>query len=1222
MEGSLNPVCLPDAEARLSAQTVFDRPVVLEAGAGTGKTAALVARIVAWSVGPGWERARADLKGSDIDAEKIAAAVLDGIVAITFTDDAAAEMTRRVAQALDDLQGDERLVGDHDFPEGTQVITGLDREALLNDLGVIPARAAALLTVMERLRTSTIHAFARSLVARFPVEAGLHPAFEVDADGRAVQECVEGAVEEVLGGAYRGEAFESEAMLLAANAIGPAEIRNAVIALVGDGAPPEALADDPMAPERLGPVVREWFADLDAVVPVAEQLAKVTGSSRTVATAIWLLDLAGLERNIGKGEGAAESLAGMARWIREQPEWDKNVGKLNAWGIGFKFGKREQVIFEAVSETQFDAVSKLARMMDFVLSFDPEVFGALRRILHEVLARVETEKRRKGIVAFQDLLVGARRLLEDNPVVLRSLRAEITQLLVDEMQDTDGEQARIVELLGLADEQGEGPGLFLVGDPKQSIYGWRNADMEIYRQLVRTVQERGGVVGSLTANFRSVQEVLDEVGRLVEPVMHEEEGIQPAFEPLVAAGGAQDEALGPEGMRTAVEHWVSTAAGADGVGMKTSAPAAAELEAEAVARDAAALWSTGTPLGEMAILMRSRGRQAVFLEALRRHGVPYVVGKDPNYYRTREVIEVMALVRLILDPFDALALVTVLRSPIVGVPDAALRPLWKAGLPGSTIGLGIEDHSDDLRGLVETAAREVEGLDLGGIDLEPLSGWSDALGGFLSKLAVLRRSFEEDLPDVFLERLRHMLALEPLAACRFPGAYRLANLDRFFRDLEEVLADGGTADAVVRHLRRAEREKPDETSGRPRSDAEGVRVMTIHGAKGLGFEHVWLIQTHARSNSNRSSAETVVKKVDGLWEMNLRGLRTPGFLGVTQRRTRMEEAEQIRLLYVALTRAKKRLVTLGNWMPTSGSGPMLKIFQNRAGGWPVFEDVWPDATHEAHVERLDARWVWLGHPRLDAGAPEINSREAGRTAVAPARIEADAEQLDHWRSKAIEHQGRPWLATASDAGHRLFLEETADRLDGAENEAETPHVAGVGQRIAMAVGTAMHALLEHFDHETTDPDEELDSRLEEALVLLTAALPPEDLSKTADGRLRMLIRTFRHGPLWQSFLALEGSIVARELELVTTPRDGITVGAVTGTIDLVYRDPQTGEIVVADYKTDHLENDQELHNRAATYRPQLEVYAGALQEALKLEVTPRRELWFLERGVITAWRSD
>ncbi|MCD4748485.1 MAG: UvrD-helicase domain-containing protein [Thermoanaerobaculales bacterium] len=1265
---------LPDIEDRLVAQTVFHRPVVLEAGAGTGKTAALVARIVAWSLGPGWDRALSGFDAAEIDDDRIAAAVLNGVVAITFTEDAAAEMARRVVQAFDEIHRSDASADGRDWPEGKTIVTGLYRQALPEDIGVVKSRAAALLTEVEWLRISTIHAFARALLARFPVEAGVHPSFEVDADGTATDDCVEWAVEELLSGAYRGEQLGDAALLLAGRGVGPVEIRDVVAVLVGDGCPAEALSEDPMGPQQLAPIVSRLFESLDTFAPAALRMTQVKGS-RTVATAQWLLDLADRDRP-GEGESPETTLAGIAQWIRDQPEGEQNIGRLNLWGHKYDYSQAEEEFFESVSDAEFDAICRLAEVMQFIPTFDPEVFGALRRILQEVLSRVENEKRRAGIVGFQDLLVKARCLLENSLAVLQTLRGEIAQLLVDEMQDTDSDQATIISLLGMPDEHGVGPGLFLVGDPKQSIYGWRNADMKVYQKLVRDIKDQGGDVRSLRVNFRSLQPVLDEVTRLVEPVMEEKEDLQPAFERLIAAKGAGDGLGCEEGPRTAVEHWVSTAAGLTGVPEKTSAPAAAELEAEAVARDVAALKASGTPWPEMAILMRSRGQQAIYLEALRRYGVPYVVGKDANYYRTREVIEVMAFVRLILDPFDTLALVAVLRSPMVGVPDAALRPLWKAGLPGRLMrlartshrfssrerrdgtqrgflsneatsrtrqyvagdelrkgprgvpylrsqqitgeksGLGAEESPEGLRILIGAAAREVEGLDLGGVSLVPLAGWPEALQGFLTRLLVLRESFEVDAPDIFLENLRSLMALEPLAACRFPGAYRLANLDRFFRDLEQVLHESGTADTILRRLRRTERENPDETSGRPRSDVEGIAVLTIHGAKGLGFEHVWLVQTHAGPGPKNRGTVTGARWINGRWEMVIRGLRTPGYFEVEAEHKNVEEAERLRLLYVALTRAKKRLVTVGNWMPTTAMGPMLKSFENRDGGWPTIGDLWPDEAQGPHRDIAEALWVWLGHPRWDAETPRVEALKVASATIDPARIMNDAEQLDRWIEEAQEHQYRPWLGTASEEAHRLFREAMADRLEGAEDEAETSRVGGAGERVAMAVGTAMHGLLERFDHGAEDSIVEMNTRLDEALVWLDGVLLREDIRVTAGERLEALVKIFREGPLWHRFLALEGSILARELALVVTPDAGAAVGAVTGAIDLVYRDPDTDEIVVADYKTDRLADDAEIQDRAGVYQPQLEIYARAFQEAMNLDVTPRQELWFVGSGVV------
>jgi ATP-dependent exoDNAse (exonuclease V) beta subunit len=350
--------------------------------------------------------------------------------------------------------------------------------------------------------------------------------------------------------------------------------------------------------------------------------------------------------------------------------------------------------------------------------------------------------------------------------------------------------------------------------------------------------------------------------------------------------------------------------------------------------------------------------------------------------------------------------------------------------------------------------------------------------------------------------------------------------------------------------------------------------------------------------------------------MVLRGMRTPGYFEVEAEQKTVEEAERIRLLYVALTRAKIRLVTVGNWMPSSGMGPILRSFQKRTGGWPTVGDLWTDETQVPRIDLAEARWVWLGHPRWDGETPRVEPRAGVRTAVDPVQIESDAEQLLRWTEQAREHQARPWLGTASEEGHRLFREAMADRFDGAEEEPNAPCEEAVGQRVAMAVGTAMHGLLERFDYSAGDPKRELSTRLDEALVWLHGALPREEIRVTAGERLESIVKHFREGPLWHRFLDLDGSILARELALVTTPETGGAVGAVTGAIDLVYQDSDTGEIVVADYKTDQLADDGEIQDRSAVYQPQLEIYARALKQALNLDVMPRQELWFVGSGVV------
>ncbi len=1202
-----------DCRARLAAQTVFDRALVLEAGAGTGKTAALVARIVAWCLGPGWDVVEGGRPG---DEDRVAAAVLDGVVAITFTEDAAAEMAQRVAEMLSRLEAgpagddDDRTAAAVDCAEMPQLLPGLFRAALPSDSDRIRERARALLAQLERLRVSTIHAFARSLLARFPVEAGVHPSFEVDADGSLSEELASRAVEEVLVTEYGSE--ESDGLALAELGIGPAGMSDAVQALVDGAVPAAALAEDPFTEAASERVLSALQRLLDDGGEDLRTLAAEGRSSRVKETAGLLLNLRELLDE--QGTAAVSPLTSIREWVGTRyGKLDR--AQLKKWTRG-DFGKQPPA---SLDRGAFPAVATdLLLILDHLSQLAPATFNRLRRVLEAVLERVEAEKRRRGVVVFQDLLVLARRLLAEHPEVRREVRLGIHQLLVDEMQDTDREQAEIIRLLALDGPAERRPGLFLVGDPKQSIYGWRSADLAVYEELINGVLETGGARHALVVSFRSVPAVLDEVERIVRPVMTEEAGLQPRFEPLLACAAKVDDPGCVDERRRPVEHWVSVGAGSSGGPDTTDAATAANLEAEAVALDMAALAAAGAPRREMALLMRTRTHLESYLRALRRHDVPYEVGRDASYFRTREVIEATALVRLVLDPFDHLALATVLRSPLVGVPDAALVPLWRAGLPAMVS--RISESGADALTEVEQAVATVGGELPETPGLDALVGWPQALLAALAAVAGLRVAFRRDPSDVFIERLRTSTLIEPLAAARFPGAYRLANLERFFRGLEQSLGEGATPEGVLRRLRLAIRERREEETGRPReSIADAVSVLTVHGAKGLGFRHVWLVQTHAGRVERREPARTAAGKVEGRWELELAGLRTPGYFDLEQRQRRVAEAEEVRTLYVAVTRAKERLVTLGNWRPARRSGrSYLDLLEQRGEGLPDLDELWREAdrTGTSWHDAFGARWALPGHQRwADDLAPETAPVAAPRP-PSPSKIAGDARRLEKLHIAAETRMARPWSARASEEAHRELAElvGAAGEDDEATPGERTPArgYAEAQRTVAAAVGSAAHRALERFRFGTADPEAELELRRQEAGVWLELALPDGEQLAVARRRLTELLAAFGSGPLWRRLLDLAPRIVARELPVLLPPGvDDAAIGFLSGAIDLVYRDPHDDRLVIADYKTDTVADDDEIEARAGAYSGQLAVYMRALSDALDLDQPPRAELWFL-----------
>jgi ATP-dependent helicase/nuclease subunit A len=825
--------------------------------------------------------------------------------------------------------------------------------------------------------------------------------------------------------------------------------------------------------------------------------------------------------------------------------------------------------------------------------------------------------RLRGAATYDSLLRDARDLLAAHPGVRQRIRGELDQLLVDEFQDTDPLQCDIIRWIALEGPSEERPGLFLVGDPKQSIYGWRKADLRAYDRFVLEILGEGGEPDRLSLNFRSLPAVLDEVERVIEPVMQRETGLQPAFQPLIPC----DEREAETSASPAVEHWISWDWKREtGEPDPPGALRAAEFEAAAIARDLQEQYAGGEiAWGDVGILFRSTGDLETYLQALRRAEIPYAVERDRGYYRRREIIEASALVRCVLDRNDHVALVAWLRSASVGVPDAALLPLWKRDLPRFVTELHGADPAalSDLDEVIDAAVSEVP-EDVPGIDR--VRGWEASLRQALVALAVLRASFEEDLADVFVEKLRALSLMEASEAARYLGAYRVANLDRFFRDLLAELEASGDRETLLRRLRTGVAEGREAEEARPGGVEDAVRVMTIHKAKGLDFVHTYVVQLHKQSGRRgRAQVEAEVETIDGRFEYRLFGAPTPGFHAVEEQRSRVEAAERVRSLYVAMTRAKDRLVLLGVWpqaakdVTPAAARSHLELLASGRSGVPDLADRMirlAGEGQEAAVDEAGARWFF---PALRRRAPTGSAVAEERDGLSPlAALRAAAEDLRTRCTAAAERSGRPWSRAPSADSHADAREEQAGRRFGDPSPPSSPLPGGPSRTAARIAGTAVHRILEDFDL-TADPEEEL-ARQRRRMPDLVAAQAGEGERAAALARAEEALAVLSRGGLLARLRGLAEHVVSRELPVLLPPSaDGPgAVGFAAGSIDLCYRDPETDEWVVADYKTDRIEGDADVADLVARYTEQGRAYQRALREALRLTEDPRFELWFLD----------
>jgi ATP-dependent helicase/nuclease subunit A len=1190
-----------DDNARVVSQTVFDRPLVLEAGAGTGKTAALVARLLAWCVGPGWRRAAEELRAHEaqlgrpecVPTDRIAARVLDGVVAITFTEAAAAEMATRVAQALAEV-------------ERGELPRGLLPETLVGAAGEERARASALLVALDHLLVATIHAFCRRLLAGVPLEAGLHPSFAVDAEGlmlaEVVQEIVESAFRQALA-APEGSAL----FALAARGADPPQLTEALVKLVERGVPPAALAEDPLGAEAVAELTARVRVRAGAVRALLG--TRLVGSRRT-RNASEIADRVDTLVPC-RTDTLAELVAAVGAALPD------NLAKhLEKWGKG-EFSASETGALGHAAAELIEPARELAGVVRHLAGLDSELLDLARRALAPLLGEVHQTMRARGAETFAALLRDACEVLVHHPAVRLRIRGEITQLMVDEFQDTDRRQCEILRLLALDGPAEARPGLFLIGDPKQSIYGWRDADLAAYDDFLELVRQGGGEVMSLVVNFRSLPAILGEVERVVSPVMRHEPGMQPAFQPLLPCDERMAEADLFAGLRAPVEYWVSW--GPDGGGLgEPNTQQAAELEAAALVSDIRALHAAGVPWREFGVLLRSTGDIDVYLQAFRDASVPYLVERDRSYYRRREIIEAAALVRTVLDPGDHLALVTVLRSSVVGAPDAAFIPLWTRSFPDRVSGLGGAggDGLAALQRLVLDAAASLP-EDVPGI--ERVRGWEHNLAAFLGHLGRLRVSFETEPAAVFVERLRTLTLFEASEAARTLGRYRVANLDRFFRTLQEAMEADGDPHAVLRALRTAVGEVREAEEGRPLAAAEdAVRVMTIHKAKGLDFTHVYLAQAQKRS---RAGARPLFDAEESgrRFEYVLFGAATPGWHAVEGRRSRVAQAEMVRTLYVAMTRAKDRLVVAGIWPSEAAPRParlrshmdLLARRETPPGGLAAAAGR-VGAAGGRHEDAGGARWVF---PALGAAGPEPGVADQPPALTSPAEVERQAARLAVLGGDAGARMARAFSAPASEEAHRVLRELLADRAAGEDGAPARPAGVEEGQTVGAAAGVAVHGVLEALDlaGDLAGQLAAASSSLRAMLEGLVALRALDDAVKRAGA----ILARVAGGPLLARLQEIAPHVLARELTVLLPPgaSDG-PVGFVSGALDLVYRDPASGRLVIADYKTDDVAGEDEVRERVAAYALQGTVYRRALKEALGLAEAPRFELWFLHAGRI------
>jgi ATP-dependent exoDNAse (exonuclease V) beta subunit len=1093
------------------------RDVLLEAGAGSGKTGVMVDRYCRLACDAGLSP--------------------DSILAFTFTDKAAAELRQRIRAELS-----------RRAERGSE-------------------RAAAALSGLGGAWVTTIHGFCNRVLAAHPVAAGVDPGFRVlDAPeaARAAREAFDDALAEFLAGGDRAReetvaAYEIEGL-------------RGTIAAVHDELRSRGAAD-PKLPEP----------------PRPDPEAAIRHAAETAAEC-----LAELKEGDGKRELLERALARLAA-----PGAMPGLDELRALATTSK-AKAIAPYKQAVEA----AIARVAEAGEGGL-----VYGHLAELLELFSSRFEAAKERRAGVDFEDLQILAARLLERAEIGER-YRSRFRQILVDEFQDTNRLQLRLIEAL-----RGPRTELVVVGDELQSIYGFRHADLDVFRRRREEVERRADAeLMRLSGNFRSRPEVIGAVNLLGETLLGE------AYQPLRVGAPAAEE---PPTGEPAVELLLTSRDGwdEDGIELEPAIDGATPLNCLAEARFVAArlreLADRGVPRGEMVVLLRAFTHLDAYEDSLERAGLrPYVVG-GRGYWSQQQVADVCALLAVIANPLDDHALFGALASPACGVaPDT----LWLLRMAA-----GKRRH---VWPAVERAAGAGE-AEL--VEPERLEGIPESerelLTRFVATIASLREwGLRLSLPaliDAAVTETGYDLAVltRPAGEARFANVRKMGRLAAEFESREGRDLRGFLDFLAARAEGEAEAQAATAAEGH-----DGVRIMTVHNAKGLEFGVVAVPDLSRRLlNGARSPLLTIGREEQPRVGLRLLRLGSPKIdlfdhAGLCEESQSREAEEELRLFHVAATRAKRRLILSGVVNPKEGK---------ETKGKPVIErlvdllGVSRDAGATVPVAPPAPR------PGLEAEFPpseiavrvNLPSPERATELRALRREGSAARALGEGPPPLVERRppivpSRPLSYTAISAyeecPYRFYMERVlglarSEQKTLAPNRDEAAMPSAREERTAR--GAAVHALLEWSQaNGWAEPSAELAVRHAIAAGVGTGTPSPDTSRQWLDvecpqrgspsprlaQELLEPVSQWLISPLRQR-ITTEAIRTRAEVPLLL----GVGGTVLRGSIDLLVEREGAPPLVV-DYKTDRLDG-ADPAERAARYEVQRSIYALAVAEALGAE---------------------
>ncbi len=1147
----------------------LDATIVVEAAAGTGKTTELVKRILrVLSTG------RAEVKH---------------IVAVTFTEKAAGELKLRLREALE--------------RERASATDADARERLDKALGSL-----------EEAHVNTIHGFCAELLRERPVEAAVDPLFRVLTETqseRLFEEAFGGWLQQQLSdppeGVRRALRRSSPFSFFGARPRqdGPIDrLQRAAWELTQWRDFPTPWTRPPFDRDRQ---IERLVSELHALAAMSHgpsyandvlymDLAPVRHLSQEIqiqqegreADAVTRADLDGIEAR----------LVDLSR--------DRNFSRArHGRGPGYRKGVTRADLIGAVDafRTHLDG---------FRLDADADLAAALQQELIGAVCRYEALKARSGSLDFLDLLLKARNLVKGNEDVRRGFQDRFTHIFVDEFQDTDPLQAEILLLLAAADPSETdwrkvtpvAGHLFLVGDPKQSIYRFRRADVAVYRDVCERLVARGAIPVKLTASFRSVPQIQACVNAAFSGVMtgdpftlqadyvplspvRKEPGRQPAVVSLPVPA--------PYGTRN-----ISAMA------IEASIPDAVGAFVDWLVHESG--WKVTERTGEQPVPVQAKHVCLLFrrflsfgdditqpyVQALEARGVRHVLVGGKTFHDREEVETIRAALAAVEWPDDELSVFATLRGALFAIGDEELLE-WK---------LASREHGFGVFHPFRIPASMPPHL--------------SPIGSALRCLQQLHRRRNYVPVAETIQELLNVTRAHVGVVLRAGGEQALANLLHVAELARQYEANGGISfRGFVDELRIAAEASQAAEAPILEEGSDGVRIMTVHKAKGLEFPVVILADPTCKLSP--AEASRWIAKDEGLCALKLAGWAPIDLVVHGEEERAREQAEAQRLAYVAATRARDLLVVPaigdgpyeGGWLdplmaavypgepdrrnPTRAAGcpvfPSKDSVMNRPDGDPARPYTVAPGAHQFHQPPTANRQppteysvVWWDPHILHLNAASTLGLRRDDLIVKDGDMFAVEERMaeyERWRrdrTDAIEQAQRPSLRVQTATAWAAAVAELGiDEELAAAGAIEIVELGGAaGRPRGPRFGTLVHAVL--------------------ATVALDAS--PADILATAETQGRILLSTAEEmraaaaigvAVLGHDLMARarRATVMSRETPVTWLQKDGTMI---EGVLDLAFE--ENGVTTVVDFKTDH-----ELAVGESRYRAQVQQYVSAVERA-------------------------